>query len=74
MTPKPYEFCIKPRSALHEELIRNEFLDAVPFFGPYEERLSTEEKEWLAKQRFVDDHYEEMGKSETMRLRFGSYD
>jgi hypothetical protein len=58
MTPKPYEFCIKPRSVQHEELICNEFLETVPFFKHYEERLSTEEKEWLAKHRFADDNCE----------------
>jgi hypothetical protein len=55
MSPEEFEFAIEPRSSQHAELIRSYFLNAITSFAPYEECLSAEEKEWLAKSRVVED-------------------
>ncbi|EIN04045.1 cytochrome P450 [Punctularia strigosozonata HHB-11173 SS5] len=49
--PNPFKCSIKPRSARHADIMRNEFTNAIPLYGPYEQGLSSEEKSWLAKQR-----------------------
>ncbi|EIN06323.1 cytochrome P450 [Punctularia strigosozonata HHB-11173 SS5] len=53
MSPIPFKFTIKPRSRMQEELIRNEYREAIPAFEPYEERLSADEKAWITKTRLT---------------------
>jgi hypothetical protein len=50
-TPLPFNCRIKPRSAQHVEVIKQQFTNAAEFLAPYELELTAEEKKFNATHR-----------------------
>ncbi|KAG8886909.1 hypothetical protein FRB98_000784 [Tulasnella sp. 332] len=47
--PAPWRCDVRPRSARHAAVIRQEFIDSTPVFEDFERELEGEDKAWLAR-------------------------